>query len=176
MTKFPAFFGNLSKQRKNQQLFTALSSHFLSQSASRKKDLILDVCEELNRQIISPLQRDDVDEAVNRLNEFGLTPDDVTETLDRILLCKEATYDSVSTKSKRSFNLAWKKLPHMHSNSTANPDDLWTRKSRKRGAASETKKSKKRELQAEDEQEESSDSELLFFYPVGHKQKKRLSD
>ena len=163
MTKFPAFFGNLSKQRKNQQLFTTLSSHFLSQSASRKKDLILDVCEVLNQQIISPLHKDDVNEAVKRLNEFGLAAEDVTETLDRILLCKEATYDSVSAKTKRSFSQAWKKLPHMHSNSTANSDDLWTRKSRKRGAASATKKSKKTEVQAEDEQEESSDSELLFF-------------
>lgn len=166
MTKFPAFFPNLAKQRKNQQLFTALSSHLMGQSVSRKKDLILDVCEVLNQQIIVPLQKENVDEAVNRLNAFGMTPDDITETLNRILLSKEAKYDSVSTKAKRMFNQAWKQLPHIHSNSTANSDDLWTRKSRKRGvAASSTKKSKrtKVETETEAEQEESSDSELLFF-------------
>lgn len=165
MTRFPAFFGNLSKQRKNQQLFTALASHFLSQSASRKKDLILDVCEVLNQEIISPLQKDNVEEAVNRMNEFGITPDDVTETLNRILLYKEETYDSVPTKAKRQLSQAWKQMPHMHSNSTANSDDLWARKSRKRGAAGDTKKSKRVKRDVEDEQEEASDSdsELLFF-------------
>lgn len=155
MTKFPSFYGNLSKQRKNKQLFIDLVSHLQGHATCRKKDLILDGCEALNNYVMEPLKEGNSKEAVTRLNEYEMTSEDLSEGLNRILLQKDETYDSLGGKMKRAFTTAWKQRPHLLSNVFAKAEDLWEQKSRKRGAVVPKARSKKQKV------EESSSEEMM---------------
>ena len=126
----------------------------------------------LNHYFIDPLMNENVHECINRLDEYGLTKDDLVEGLNYCSFNQEKSlYDQVPTKIKTALTRTYAKENHPTTNFFLSDEELYSqRKSRKRKGEEVTKekkkgKAKKIEEEEEEEEMEENENDDLDYYP-----------
>lgn len=162
-----SYYGKLSKSKKSRRLMTELYTHLSSNISGSVSSISMDYFDSLSSYLIDPLLKEDVDECIDRLDEYGLTRDDLVEGLNYIPLGEgKSLFDSVPTKVKTALTRKYSKKNHLTSNIYSKEEELVLRtqskQSKKRGGE-EVKKGSKKEKIEEDVSSESTDEEANYY-------------
>lgn len=146
---------------------TELYTHLSSNISGSVSSISMDYYESLSSYLIDPLLKEDVDECIERLDEYGLTRDDLVEGLNYIPLGEgKSLFDTVPTKVKTALTRKYSKKNHLSSNIYSKEEELvlrtQSRQSKKR-EGEEVKRGSKKEKIEEDFSSESTDEEANYY-------------
>lgn len=175
---FPAWFGRNSTTAKNKRLCSELSTHLAKHVSGGRDAIRLDYLGAIFRYVASPLvESEDAATTIERLDEYGLSRDDLFEAMPDILFDDDYVKKfkaALTTKTKTAFTKLYNSTTHTSQALAA--DQMVTRK-RKRPAASSSggtgegdDDDEEEDLDAE-EQEESNEEILKAFAKKAVKKK-----
>ena len=111
---FPAWFGKNSTTTKSKRLAGELALHLGARISGGRDAVRRDYLGMLTKYVTAPLAGGDVEETIRRLDVYGLSRDDLFETLPDLALrvggVKEKTaIDALDTKAKTHFTKTYKR-------------------------------------------------------------------
>ena len=114
---FPAWFGKNSSAGKHKRLADEFAVHVSHRTSGTRDSIRLEYMETIRKYVSAPLLRDGVagvEETIRRLDEYGLSRDDLLDTLHEFALMKddEPGVDNLDTKTKSAFTRAYNGTTH----------------------------------------------------------------
>ena len=118
MASFSSFFGQRSRQNKNERLLNEIEKHICLKIASaNKQQFNLDYLSYLTRIVLQPLQKlqqQGVEQCIALLDEYYLNRDDLQTMMELNTWGKNARnpYDQLDTQTKSSLTRVYNKTVH----------------------------------------------------------------
>lgn len=138
---------------------TELTTHLKDHITGSKMSVIQEYAEVLNSYFLAPLREGDVNECIRRMDEYGITKEDLVEGLNGYSLGEgKSPYDSIPGKVKSSLTTKYANRVHMQANQFAKDEDLFSAKKSKR----RKKEAPSKKEVEEEETDDVSDDEALF--------------
>lgn len=145
--------------KKNARCMTDLMTHIKGHVSGTRRNVVQEYAEVLNAYILAPLKQGNVEECINRMDEYGMTKDDLVDALNCYTFGGEKSeYDLIPGKVKSALTTRYGNRVHLQANQFAKDEELYMATKGKR-----RKKNEKEESITEEENVESSDDNALYI-------------
>jgi len=115
MVNFSSFFGQRARRNKNERLLNEIEKHIcLKTTSANKQQFNLDYLSYLSRILISPLNKNSIEECISLLDDYYLNRDDFQTIMELNTWGKTGRnpYDQLDTQTKSSFTRIYNKTTH----------------------------------------------------------------
>ena len=144
--------------KKNGRCMTDLTTHIKEHISGTRRNVVQEYAEVLNAYMLAPLKQGTVEECINRMDEYGMTKDDLVDALNCYSFGDEkSAYDLIPGKVKSALTTRYANRVHLQANQFAKDEELYSTTRGKR------RKKIEREAPSEEESEESSNDDAMYI-------------